>query len=160
MPTRVTGYHVLWGMLGFFAVIIAVNAVFVYLALNTFTGLSEPDAYRKGLAYNQNLEEAEKQRALGWKVKVGAELDPGGEARFRIEAADKNDVALNGLRLSGTLRRPTNEGFDRQVEFRAVGDGRYAADLVLPLRGQWDLDLIAEDAAGQRYRQEQRLWLN
>ena len=160
MPKRVTGRHVLFGMLGFFGVIVAVNAVFVYLALNTFTGLSEPDAYRKGLDYNQNLAEAEKQRALGWKVKVGAVLDADGEARIRVEAADRNDAALSGLRLNGTLRRPTNEGFDQEVEFRAIGAGRYAADLQLPLRGQWDLDLVAEDAAGHRYRQEQRLWLN
>ena len=34
----IAGRHVLWGLIGFFGVIFAVNAIFVYAAEETFSG--------------------------------------------------------------------------------------------------------------------------
>ncbi|MDP6343656.1 MAG: FixH family protein, partial [Alphaproteobacteria bacterium] len=53
-----TGRDVLWLLLGFFALIIVVNGIFVVLALNSFSGVSTENAYRQGLAYNQTLQAA------------------------------------------------------------------------------------------------------
>ena len=48
----IAGRHVLWGLIGFFGVIFAVNAIFVYAAEETFSGGDTSDPYRKGLNYN------------------------------------------------------------------------------------------------------------
>ena len=54
-PARITGRHVLFAMLAFFAVVIGVNATMITYAVGTFSGEEEADAYRKGLDYNQTL---------------------------------------------------------------------------------------------------------
>ena len=61
----VTGRHVLMMMLGFFGVIFAVNGVFAFLAIDTFTGLETEQAYLKGLDYNRTLTAAAEQRTTG-----------------------------------------------------------------------------------------------
>ena len=38
----------------------------IYKALTTFGGVETPDAYRKGLAYNQRIAAEEAQAGLGW----------------------------------------------------------------------------------------------
>ena len=58
-PARaVTGRKALWVLLGFFGVILAVNATFVYLAVSSFSGLETDNAYVKGLNYNTTLSRA------------------------------------------------------------------------------------------------------
>ena len=49
---ELTGRHVLYMILGFFGVVLLANVVFVYLAMDTFTGLATEGAYVKGLSYN------------------------------------------------------------------------------------------------------------
>ena len=38
-PPRLTGWHVLWIVLGFFAFVGAVNGVMVWFAMDTFPGI-------------------------------------------------------------------------------------------------------------------------
>jgi len=56
-----------WVFFAMFAVIIAVNGVMVAFAFGTWTGLETDGAYEKGLSYNDTLEAARRQAALGWR---------------------------------------------------------------------------------------------
>ena len=163
MSTRgtkmLTGRHVLIIVLAFFGLVIAANVIFVVLAWQSWSGLSTDDAYRRGLAYNETLRQAETQRALGWQVR--AELVPlaDGGAHLSVVFIDRNDSPVESLDITGQLRRPSREGADRPVVLTSQGPGRYATDVDLPLAGQWDLRLRATSPDGKTFILEDRLWL-
>lgn len=157
---RLTGPKVLAWLLGFFGLVMAVNGVFVYLALDSFSGLSTEQAYQKGLSYNETLRAGRAQRALGWRARVESEwrgLDR--PARIDVTLQDRDGAPLAGLSLSGNLRWPVKEGSDRALTFTDLGDGRYAGEAVLPYPGNWDLSLVAVRGDGAEMRIERRLWL-
>lgn len=60
--SRKTGRLVLTALLGFFAVCMAVNAFFVYMAVTTNRGVVDENAYQTGLHYNDLLEEARQRK--------------------------------------------------------------------------------------------------
>ena len=45
------------------------------------------------------------------------------------------------------LRRPVREGFDVKVALDGLGGGRYAADVAVPLPGQWEVRVLARRGA-------------
>jgi len=102
----ITGRHVLMMMLGFFGTIFAVNGVFAYLAVDTYTGLETEQAYLKGLDYNRTLDAAAEQKARGWQVGLTEETTPDGLRRFTLSYAEKDGRPLYGLEVSLELRRP------------------------------------------------------
>ncbi len=157
--TMLTGRHVLIAVLAFFGLVIAVNGIFVVLALQSWSGLSTDDAYRRGLTYNETLRQAEAQRALGWQARADLAPLADGRARLSIVFTDRADAPVDGLVIVGQLRRPSREGADRAVELASQGSGRYGTDVDLPLRGQWDLHLRADSADGKTFILEDRLWL-
>ncbi|MGL1921279.1 MAG: FixH family protein [Hyphomicrobiales bacterium] len=65
---KLTGWHFLFMMLGFFATIIMVNIVFVTSALDAFSGLVVKNSYVASQFYNEKIEQAEKQKSLGWQL--------------------------------------------------------------------------------------------
>ena len=155
---RLTGKHVLLMLIGFFGLVMSVNAVFVYIAVTGFSGIETEDAYVKGLAYNETLAAAEAQKALGWRVNLDTEGLGGDALQVVAEFRDRQGYPLNDLSINVELRRPTNEGFDQRTSLSLEGEGRYLSTVALPLKGQWDLYLVAENAKGDKYHLEQRLW--
>ena len=104
----ITGRKVLWMLLGFFGVMMAVNGIFVYLALSSFSGLETVNAYVKGLDYNATLRRGAAQKALGWQVE-----------RERVaRGARPIDQAGEGLRERRQAR--LNERLDPGRVFAAV----------------------------------------
>ena len=161
----ITGRKVLLGLVAFFVVVAAVNAVFITLSLRTFPGVETDDAYRKGLAWDRELDAAAAQRALGWNVTVAwqaAAPTPATEAqatgRITVRAEDRAGAALGGLAADISFRRAVHEGEDRH--FRIPGEsspGVYAADVVLPGRGDWRVIVRLRKADRVVYRIEQRI---
>lgn len=147
-----------------FGVVIAVNAALVYFATSTFTGLETEGAYEKGLAYNRTLAAAQAQRALGWTAaaEVGPAAAPAPEgqrsATLAVTFRDRAGAAIEGLAVRARLTRPTTAGFDREIRLEGRGDGRYAAAVVLPMPGQWDLSISAARADGE-YQLNERVFL-
>lgn len=159
-----TGRKVLVMLLGFFALIVLVNGVFIFYALNSFSGLSTENAYVKGLNYNRTLAQDRAQHDAGWQVSASARrLTEGQVVVLEVQVRDADGRPLNDVALSGELRRPTHQGSDLVLDFQATGDGGYRAMATPEALGQWDLRLSARDAdlpgdAGN-YRWEKRLWL-
>lgn len=156
----ITGRVVLIWLLAFFGLIFAINGVFVYLALNSFSGLTTEHSYREGLAYNQKLAAEEAERALGWQAAVETTLaDVDGNVTISIVLQDRDGLPLRDLSVSGELRRPAEDRSDRSLAFSAAGEGRYETDVVLANMGNWDLHLTAQAADGRELRITRRLWL-
>ncbi len=154
-----TGRKVLAMLLGFFALIVLVNGIFLYFALTSFSGLSTDNAYVKGLNYNQTLAQGRAQKAAGWELAAETHrTSPGQPVVLRIRITDGEGRALENLTLSGQLRRPTHAGADLPLTFRPIGDGSYQADVAAGA-GQWDLALSVPVEGADAYRWEKRLWL-
>lgn len=137
-PAR-RGRWIPWIFVAGFALVILVNGVMIYIALASFTGLQTEEHYQRGLEYNQVLEAERTQEALGWTVDVNAEDTGDRRILLSIRAADATGSPLNGADVKARLVRPVQSGHDMDVILSARGHGRYAADVELPLRGQWDI---------------------
>ncbi len=155
----ITGRHVLFGLLAFFGIVLAANAIFIYLAVDSFTGLSTENAYQRGVAYNRTLEARAAQRELGWGAELAFVQESGGRGTLSVEMRDRAGRPLDDLRISGQILRPTHAGHDQEVVLARSGPGTYAAALDLPLRGQWNVRLVAEARGGKRFEMERRIWL-
>lgn len=157
----VTGKIVLGAMLGFFAVVLSVNGLFVFLALDTWTGTTSRHAYVEGLAYNDRLAAARRQEALGWHLDVETVAGPDEGDRvpivLRAHLRDARGAGIDGARLTGELRHSMAEALDTSLDFGDVGGGRYEAAVTLPRRGRWELRLEAEAADGTPVRRIARV---
>jgi nitrogen fixation protein FixH len=152
------GKHVFFGVLAMFGVIIAVNLVFVYLAIDTFTGVTRENPYQEGLAYNEVLEARETLRGLGWQGDVTFTRVNSSEDSITVTLTDGTGAPLSGLALEGSLRRPTHEGLDQALTWREESPGAYSAVVTLPRRGNWDLEVTADDGSNPPFEMKTRLW--
>ncbi len=138
-PTR--GRWIPWVFVGGMGVVVVVNAILVWFALTTFTGVSTPRAFDRGRTYNDVLAEAARQDALGWATSVRF-----AEAVLEVEARDAAGASLSGV-LSGVLHRPLS-GEDEPLVFRAVAPGRWQA-VAAPRPGLWEARLVLRNASGR-----------
>lgn len=142
-PRALTGRKVLAITVGAFGIIIAVNLVMAWFAVNTFPGLEVRNSYVASQGFNDRLA---RQRALGWQTE--AEMR-GGQLTLRITGADGAPAPVAAL--SAILGRPTTEREDRVPEFVFQGDAWVAqidADY-----GNWDLRLTATAPDGTEFAQ-------
>lgn len=154
---RITGRHVLIALLAFFGIVVGVNLVFVHLALDSWTGLTDRDSYRTGLSWNRTLERSAAQKSLGWTVDVASRTErtaQAGELRLEVTLtlSDRAGRPLTGLALSGEARHPVLETNDRAIAFVETGGGRYVGTAVLPGAADWGLKLVATRPDGPDYR--------
>lgn len=155
----IRGKHVLLAMFGLFGTVIAVNAVFVTLAIGTFTGVTTTSPFKEGLAYNEVLAARDAQRDLGWQGEVAFGPAGDGKDRVAVTLVDTERRPVSGLALEGKLRRPTHAGMDQPLAWRETAPGTYEAEVALPERGNWDLLVGAGDDGGSRpFEMKARLW--
>ena len=156
----ITGRRVLAWMIAFFGVVMVVNGVFVYLALDSWPGLSTPRAYEEGIAYNDTLADAARQRGLGWRSRAdfGAPTPKG--RLVSVFLTDGAGRPLSGRLVKGELARPVGEGARIPVDFVEETPGIYAALVRVPAAGRWRLDLSVGEAGADsvHYRMTHELW--
>ncbi|MCZ4280113.1 FixH family protein [Kiloniella laminariae] len=152
---KFTGKHFLVWILGFFTVVIAINIAFIFLATDTWTGLSSKTAYVDGLKYNQTLEAVKNQRALGWHNTLTL-TKTGQQHSLDFTLEDRDGTALSGFTVTALVGRPTLQKYDQTVTLGESAKGTYQAALDLPLLGQWHISLKAIGPDGTSYQLEQR----
>ena len=152
------GKHVLIACLGFFGVIFAVNGMFLYSALSTYTGVVAQEPYRKGLHYNDRIAAGVEQDQLGWSHEV---VLTGNTLSVLLTNADGKPVS--GLRLTGTFGRPSTNRHDIVLRFSEEQPGRYTATLDSIEPGTWLAGFDAiwpySETREPIYRARKRLWL-
>ncbi len=159
MGRKLKGIHVFLMLAGFFGVMFAVNGVFVYFALTSFSGVSVDDAYKKGLSYNQEISRLEKQRARGWQTGFSVSTLPDNNVAVSLSVTDKTGQVPDNLSATLLITRPARQDQDRTLDLTQA-DGKFTADIQLPESGQWDL-LVEVKGGGynQPYRVEKRIWV-
>ncbi len=151
----------------FFVVIIAVDTVFVTLAVNgvpkgiekellparlavkaantEFPGVVHDHYYQKETAFNDYLQQVATQRKRGWKVRKGwlTQKPFAGQAEvFQVRVTDRDGRPIGGAKVSGRFVRPSDSRFDQRFSMTQVDDGLYRVTVMLPQPGVWELQLL------------------
>ena len=155
-----TGGKVLFMLVAFFGVVIAVNMILMRLAITTLPGTEVDSAYSASLAYEKEIVAAHDQNARNWQVDAHVRRAPDGGATLQVEARDSDGKPMSGLKFQGRFERPTDRRADQPVELAETGIGIYRGRVTAIALGQWDL-VLEGDAAGQRmFLSKNRVLLN
>ena len=149
---RLTGWHVLAIIVGFFALVIAVDVSFAVSAYRTFPGEVSATPYEDGVAYNRKLAQLEAQGRLGWAPVATVAADGG----VRLEVRDRAGQPVRGLHVSARMERPATESGRIVPTFREAEPGVYLAHPGR-LLGAWDVNLVMTDAGRHSFEAERRL---
>ena len=136
---RLKGVHVLAMMVAFFAVIIAVNMVFLTFAVRSFPGEHEEKSYMQGLNYNDRLAARERQEALGWVVEIDEARLQGTDATIVLAFKSNSGEPIFDLDVAATLERAVDDDADIQLAFERMQPGAYRAVAANAGPGQWRL---------------------
>jgi nitrogen fixation protein FixH len=150
------GRHVLLALIGFFGVMLVVNAIFTYYAIATFGGGDTSKPYQKGLRYNETIAAAERQVDRGWQGAVS--YSPQAK-RLAVNLSDRSGGPVPGVGLMGFVGRPVTDKDDVRLHFREQTPGVYVAEARLA-PGQWIVSAESLDltASGQPlFRLKKRL---
>lgn len=157
-PREVTGRAVLFWLVGFFALVIGVNAVMVKAATSTFGGVQTSSSYKAGLKFKQEIAAAEQQSARDWRVDGKLVHDKAGQAVLDIAVRDATGVPVTGLAAVAHLEHPADARRDHDVPLRLIGAGQFHG-VATASAGQWELVIdLARD--GERvFRSRSRVTL-
>jgi nitrogen fixation protein FixH len=123
--------------IAFFAVIIVVNVVYIYLAKTTWRGVATEDAYQKGLNYNETLKQEEKQKELGWSVDTKINQTGKNKASILVVVLDKESNKIKDATVNIFFRNPAKEEQDFAATTQTF-DNAYRFNVDFPQPGQWD----------------------
>ena len=148
---RIGGRHVLFAVIAFFGVIIAVNGYFLTAAYRSFPGQVSETPYEDGVGFNRTVAQRRAQAELGWGATAAA-AGPGVEVDMR----DRAGQPLQGLKMEGVLRRPATQAGQISLKFTEASPGRYVAKAG-PGSGAWDLHFAAKGPGSELFEGERRL---
>ncbi len=141
-----TGKHFTAIMVAFFAVVIGVNLMMARAASATFGGVMVEDSYVASQQFNSWLEQARKERALGWSA--AATRLPDGRVSVVLDKAPKD-----GVTLTAVARHPLGRAPDLELRFVRQADGSFISERPLP-PSRWRVRFEAA-VAELRWRTEQ-----
>ena len=154
-----TGAHVLFSLLGFFAVIVVADATLIYKALTTFGGVDNVNAYRDGLAYNTRIAADTRQSVLGWQDLTEISGDP---VRLRVSLKAKDGTPVTKQRIVAKVGRPATNRFDSNIALAEATPGVYEAVLETAESGSWVVEaqvFSGAEAATPVFQIRRRLWV-
>jgi nitrogen fixation protein FixH len=140
MKGPITGYHMTAVFVGFFGLVAAVNFVMAAYATQTFGGTVVDNSYVASQNFNEWLETARQQEALGWTETVVRE-----GARVAV-AVESGEGAVGSAIISATARHPLGRAEPVRLSFAEVEPGQYRSVEALP-SGRWivQLEIVRND---------------
>lgn len=157
-PREVTGRTVLFSLIGFFALVMGVNAVMVKAATSTFGGVQTSSSYKAGLKFKQEIAAAEQQSARNWRVDGKLIHDKAGEAVLDIAVRDAKGEPVTGLAAVAHLEHPADARRDHDVPLSLIGAGQFHGVATAPA-GQWELVIDLEREGERVFRSRSRVTL-
>lgn len=156
------GWHVLLILIGFFAVVIAVDVGMAVQAYRTFPGEVTAKPYEDGLAFNTALARRQEERSLGWRASIETTVLGAGSAlrsgrvQLRLKISDNAGQPVRGLTLRGRLERPATESGRLDLQLTETRPGTY--DATAPdTPGAWDISISGQDRTGRAFEAQRRL---
>jgi len=145
-----TGWHMLMWLIGFFAVVFAVNGALAYFANSSWTGLVAENGYITSQEYNSFIAAEKRQEKLGWDAHFAHDA-----VGLIFKVADRHGAPVTDLKVMVNLMRPTHEGEDRTLTLSETRPGYYSVDKRLPA-GLWEARLVATGKDGSEWRRNYR----
>jgi nitrogen fixation protein FixH len=159
MTSRLSGRSILAILVGFFGVIVAVNVVFIFEAVDTFRGEDEQRPYLQGIEFNQTLQRRAEQARLGWSATLAARRDALGSVRVQVGVRDRAGRPLEHLKLVTELRHPADAARDRMIALTELGSGNYTGSIAHVDPGVWDVLVQLAAPKNVVFEAERRVWL-
>ncbi|KZL18950.1 FixH [Pseudovibrio axinellae] len=150
-PRQLTGRMVLYRLIAFFGVIAAMNAVMIYIALDTFPGLEVDSSYKVSQRYNKEIANAKAQAALNWNVDAAIERNGDGSAHIRVLAEDKTGAVITGESVTVKLHRPAITAADQDLILSERSAGEYVANLSNLGAGHWNVVVEIADPSDKSF---------
>jgi len=118
------------------------SGITVYLAVSDPTFATEPDYYRKALAWDDTAAERRAEQELGWTVQldVGSLASPTHERLVRVVLLDRGGAPLAGAEIEAEVFHHARAA-DRHTLHFAPADGAYHAELRVERPGVWEFRL-------------------
>lgn len=151
---EMTGRTVLGWIIGFFAVIFLANAVFLWLAISSFSGIEATSAYKAGQTFASDKAMAEAQAERGWKVSTEI-VRAGTGADVRLSARDIAGAPVGGVRFLAVFKRPVDDGHDVTVDLQEREIGVYRGHVDNIDAGQWNVVISAQAVSPSSGESEQ-----
>jgi nitrogen fixation protein FixH len=145
------------GWIALIVVVLAVNAVMIFLAFATNPGLVRADYYEGGREVERTIA-SRMEDGPGWTMKIdtpdGIQANRPTVVRFVLvdkvgQPAAPDDVVFYAY-------RPSDAGLDFSLPMLEEAPGRYAVEVQFPLAGIWDT-LVAARAGDNEYSLGQRV---
>lgn len=130
---KFTGKHMALVFVGGFGVVIAVNLIMATFAVGSFHGTVVDNSYVASQKFNGWLDEAEKDRALGWKVEAKRLF--GGQIQITTTGVPEN------AEVQAVASRSLGEHEPVSLTFVEEGAGRWVSNQSVE-KGRWDLRVI------------------
>lgn len=147
--------YIPWLFVAGFAVVVGVNAIMITFAVSSFSGLYTPKPRERGMHYNDVVAEQKARDTLGWRIAAAWRPETG---RLELAVSDAAGQPLTGARVSAELVRPVEKRPPVGVTLTTTDAGKFAGFVELPVRGNWDLDVVVE-RDGNRFAQTRRVFL-
>lgn len=142
-----TGKHMAGVLVVGFGIVVAVNFTMASLAVGGFHGVLVENSYVASQNFNDWLEEARAERALGWEAE--ASRDAAGYVTLATSAVP------DGARITAELRRPLGAHEFADLVFTPDGKGRYRSTVPVAA-GRWTMRLHIH-ADGRDWAEESEL---
>ncbi len=155
-PRKLSGRAVLLMLIAFFGVVIAVNMVMLKVAMQSFSGLEEKNAYLAGMSYDRALAAARAQDARGWKVEAHLERVAPGRTQISLARSDAARGASAPMNAQARFEHPADNRQDRALALAPQGAGVWKGAIDLP-QGDWDLSIELRAGAEVVFRSRERV---
>ena len=153
---ELTGRAVLIWLVGFFAVTISVNAVMVHFASKTFGGVETASSYKAGLAFKQDIEAAEQQEALHWKVDGTVTRAATGEVTLEVKVHDGIGQIVPGWTATALLSHPMDSRLDQRFSMIRTGP-EAARGVAYADPGYWNVTIDLDRNDVRMFRSRSRI---
>lgn len=153
---KLTGGMVLFMLIGFFAIIIAVNMVLLGFAIKTFSGREAKNAYIAGMSHDRALAAVRAQNARGWVIDAQLKRVEKGRSSLRLERLDAG--AQVELEAFARFEHPADSRQDRIVPLVRESGSVWSAIAEVPAGG-WDLLLEMRSGQEMLFRSHERIYV-
>jgi nitrogen fixation protein FixH len=137
------GRWIPWAFVGGMLTVVAVNAVLVFFAMSSWSGVATSRAFERGIAYNRVLAAAAAEDALGWQAEIAYR-----SGSLVVALRDADGRPIDRAVVAVEAERPLERHGAVSATLQAAGEGRYVAKVDDLRAGQWDIRLsVAHDGA-------------
>lgn len=130
-------------IIGVLAVTVGANIWLFYEARDPNVVAIEPDYYRKAVAWDSTMAQAERDVQLGWRAEVSAGALAAGGSSVAVALTDSTGGTLDGAAVSVECIHNADALHHVKATLAPAGGGRYAALVPLPRAGLWEVRITA-----------------